>query len=66
METDTRELTVSVEKKPVTGALLLILDTVSVDRVRNDVVILDISMVEPKRVEPVIVETVMELPIIVE
>jgi hypothetical protein len=31
VETDTRELTVSVEKEPVPGAFLLILDTVSVE-----------------------------------
>ena len=54
METDTRELTVSVEKAPVPvpGALLLILDTVRVERARNDVVILDMTMVEPNIVEP--------------
>jgi hypothetical protein len=64
LETDTRELTVNVEKVP--GTLLLILDTIRVDRVRKDVVILDITSVDPKRVEPVNVETAMVLPINVE
>ena len=51
VETDTKELSRSVEKEPMPGALLLILDTVSVDRVRTDVVILDMTMVEPDKVE---------------
>ncbi len=66
LETDTRELTVNVEKDPVPGALLLILDTDRVDKVRKEVVILDMTIVDPKRVEPVSVETMMVLPIIVE
>jgi hypothetical protein len=49
-------LTLSVEKAPVPGGLLLILDTVSVDRVRKDALILDMIMVEPNNVEPVIVD----------
>ena len=52
VDTTLRELTASVEKAPVPGALLLILDTVSVERVRKDVVILDMTMVEPNIVEP--------------
>jgi hypothetical protein len=52
VDTTLRELTVSVEKEPVPGALLLILDTVRVERARKDVVILDITMVEPNIVEP--------------
>jgi hypothetical protein len=66
LEADTNELTASVEKLPVPGALLLILDTVKVERARNDVVMLDITMVDPNIVEPVRVETVMVLPRIVE
>ena len=58
LETDTKELTDSVEKEPVPvpGALLLILDTVSVDRVRKEALILDRNTVEPCIVEPVRVE----------
>lgn len=46
LETDTKELTVSVENEPVPGALLLILDTVRVERARKDAV-----TVLPVRVE---------------
>jgi hypothetical protein len=52
VDTTLRELTDSVEKEPVPGALLLILDTVRVERARKDVVILDMTMVEPNIVEP--------------
>jgi hypothetical protein len=72
-ETDTKELTVRVEKEPVPvpGALLLILDTVSVDRVRKDVLILDMIIVEPVRVVTVrrdafIVDIAMVEPVIVD
>ena len=62
------ELTVSVENDPVPvpGALLLILDTVSVDRTMPLAIILDAVRVEPLRVEPNSVETVMVLPSMVE
>ena len=42
-----RELTISVEKALLKGALLLILDSIKVERVRNDVAILVVAMVEP-------------------
>jgi hypothetical protein len=60
LDTALIELTVSVEKEPVPvpGALLLILDTVRVERARKDVVILDMTMVEPNMVEPRNVEYV--------
>jgi hypothetical protein len=58
LDTALSELTASVEKAPVPvpGALLLILDTVSVERVRNEALILDRNTVEPCIVEPVSVE----------
>ena len=64
LETDTRELTVSVENVP--GTALLIEETASVDRTRPLAIILDTVMVEPVMVEPNSVETVMVEPVSVE
>jgi hypothetical protein len=58
LDTALSELTASVEKAPVPvpGALLLILDTVSVERVIKEALILDRNTVDPCIVEPVRVE----------
>jgi hypothetical protein len=68
LETDTRELTVSVENEPVPvpGTALLIEDTVMVDRTRPLATILDAVNVEVLRVEPTSVETVMVEPVSVD
>jgi hypothetical protein len=67
IDTVLRELTFSVENAlvpvpvPVPGTLLLILDTVRVDSVRNDATILDMLMVVPFITGPISVEAVMVL-----
>ena len=66
LEADTKELTASVEKMPVPGALLLIDDTVMVDRTRPLAIILDAVNVETVMVDPINVETVMVEPVRVD
>jgi len=71
LDTDTRELTVKVEKAlmpaPVPGTALLILDTVKVERARVVLLILFPIRVEYNKVDVVMVEvTVIELPVSAE
>jgi hypothetical protein len=61
LETDTRELTVSVENEPVPGALLLIEETVRVEMAS-----VVPSIVLPLRVDTITVGAVMVLPVRVD